>query len=409
MASCTGRQKTVLAFSGGMDSSISVGWIAERYDMDVVTLTLDLGGGPELDGIEERSRRAGAVQALIWDVRDEFVDDYVYPALRAGAIYEDHYVLSTALGRPLMAKKLIEAARRVGATVVAHGCTGKGNDQVRFDAAIKTLSGQEPLRIIAPAREWGMTRDEEKMAAEKLGLHTRKVGEDGRVYSIDRNLWGQAIEGEDLEDPWEAPPEDAFSWTKPVHQTPDEPADVVIGFEQGRPVSLDGVPMGGVQLIDRLNSLAGEHGVGRIDHLENRLVGIKSREVYETPAAIVLFAALQALETITLARDQQRLKKMLSQQYADLVYDGRWFTALREDLDAFVASATRYTTGEVRVRLHKGTASVTGRRSPYSLYSHGLATYGSGDEFDHLAATGFIDIYSLPARIQYREQLGRKR
>ncbi len=253
-----------------------------------------------------------------------------------------------------------------------------------------------------------MTRDDEKKAAEKLGLETRTVGADARVYSIDRNLWGQAIEGEDLEDPWDAPPEDAFSWTRPIDQTPDEPAEVVIGFDQGTPVSLDGERLGGVQLIERLNSLAGDHGVGRVDHLENRLVGIKSREVYEAPAATVLFSALNALETITLSRDQQRLKKYIAGQYADLVYDGRWFTAFRDDLDAYVSSASRFATGEVRVRLHKGSAVVTGRRSPYSLYSHGLATYGSEDRFDHLSAIGFIDIYSLPARTQFREQLDRE-
>ena len=401
------REKCVLAYSGGMDSTISAVWIQEQYDMDVVTLTVDLGAGPELDGVAERSKRAGAVETLIWDAREEFVNDYVFPALRAGAVYEDQYVLSTALGRPLMAKKLVEAARQIGAKAVAHGCTGKGNDQVRFDAAVRTLSGDDPLQLIAPAREWDMTRDDEKEAAEKLGLQTRKVGDDKRVYSIDRNLWGQAIEGEDLEDPWAAPPEDAFSWTKSIDQTPEEPRDVVIEFESGTPVAIDGNFGNGVGLIEELNVIAGEYGVGRIDHLENRLVGIKSREVYETPAAVVLHTALRALETITLARDQQRLKKQLAQQYADLVYDGRWFTALREDIDAFMLSACRFTTGEVRVRLHRGSAAATGRRSPYSLYSHGLATYGSDDEFDHLAAIGFIDIYSLPARTQYSEQLGR--
>ncbi len=399
------REKCVLAYSGGMDSTISVVWIQEQYDMDVVTLTVDLGAGPEIEGVKERAARAGAVESLIWDVRDEFVNDYVWRGLKAAALYEGTYALSTALGRPLMAKKLVEAARQTGATAVAHGCTGKGNDQVRFDAGVKTLSAHgDPLRIVAPAREWGMSRDEEKQYAAKAGLELREVGDDQRVYSIDRNLWGQAIEGEDLEDTWVTPPEDAYSWTRPVADTPDEPEEVEIGFEAGVPVSLNGKKMSGVALIDALNDIAGSHGVGRIDHLENRLVGIKSREVYETPAAVVLHAALRALETATLSREQQRLKSFIATEYADLVYDGRWFTGVREDMDALVDSSMRYTTGDVRVRLFKGTAVVTGRRSPYSLYDFGLATYSTDDEFDHLAATGFIDIYSLPARTQYKSQ-----
>ena len=403
------RQKCVLAYSGGMDSTISVVWIQEQYDMDVVTLTVDLGGGPELEGVEERARSAGAVQTLVWDVKDEFVNEYVFRGLKAGAMYEDVYPLSTALGRPLMAKKLVEAARETGAAAVAHGCTGKGNDQVRFDAGVKTLSAHgEPLRIIAPAREWGMTRDEEKAYAAKAGLELREVGDDQRVYSIDRNLWGQAIEGEDLEDTWVTPPEDAYSWTMPADLAPDQPEEVEISFEAGIPVTLDGEPMGGVDLIERLNAIAGSHGVGRVDHLENRLVGIKSREVYETPAAVVLNSALRALETSTLAREQQRIKSQLAQTYSDLVYDGRWFTQVRENLDAFVDSVLRYTTGDVRVRLHKGSAVVTGRRSPYSLYDFGLATYSTEDAFDHGAATGFIDIYSLPARTQHRSQTMRE-
>jgi argininosuccinate synthase len=320
-------------------------------------------------------------------------------------MYEGVYALSTALGRPLMAKKLVEAARQVGATAVAHGCTGKGNDQVRFDAGIKTLAAHgDPLKIIAPAREWGMSRDEEKLYAAKAGLDVREVGDDQRVYSIDRNLWGQAIEGEDLEDTWFAPPEDAYSWTKPATDTPDEAVEIEISFEQGVPVSLDGQKLDGVPLIEKLNDIAGEHGVGRIDHLENRLVGIKSREVYETPAAVVLHDALRALETACLARDQQRMRAYVAQQYADLVYDGRWFTGYREDLDAMIDSTMRYVTGDVRVKLYKGSVVVTGRRSEYSLYDFGLATYSKEDEFDHLAATGFIDIYSLPARIQHRTQ-----
>lgn len=373
--------------------------------MDVVTLTVDLGAGPEIVGVKERAATAGALDSLIWDVREEFINEYIWPGLKAGAMYEGVYALSTALGRPLMAKKLVEAARQVGATAVAHGCTGKGNDQVRFDAGIMTLAAHgDPLKIIAPAREWGMTRDEEKLYAQKAGLELREVGDDQRVYSIDRNLWGQAIEGEDLEDTWLAPPEDAFSWTKQISNTPDEPVEISIGFEKGIPVSLDGSAKSGVELIATLNDLAGEHGVGRIDHVENRLVGIKSREVYETPAAVVLYTALKALETTTMSREQQRVKENLSQLYSDMVYDGRWFTELRVNIDAFMDSAHEFSTGDVRVRLHKGSCIVVGRRSPFSLYDFDLATYSSEDAFDHAAATGFIDIYSLSARTQARKQ-----
>ncbi len=399
------REKCVLAYSGGMDSTISTVWIQENYNMDVVTLTVDLGAGPEIVGVKERAAQAGAIQSLVWDVRDEFVNEYVFPGLKAGAMYEGVYALSTALGRPLMAKKLVEAAREVGATAVAHGCTGKGNDQVRFDSGIMTLAAHgDPLKIVAPAREWGMTRDEEKMYAQKAGLELREVGNDQRVYSIDRNLWGQAIEGEDLEDTWQAPPEDAFSWVKQISDTPDEPIEVVVGFDRGVPVSLDGTMKSGVELIAILNDMAGEHGVGRIDHVENRLVGIKSREVYETPAAIVLHTALKALETSTMSREQQRVKDNLSAIYSDMVYDGRWFTELRRNIAAFMDSAHEYSTGEVRLRLHKGSCLVVGRRSPFSLYDFDLATYSTTDSFDHEAATGFIDIYSLSARTQSKKQ-----
>jgi argininosuccinate synthase len=388
-----------------MDSTISTVWIQENYDMDVVTLTVDLGAGPEIVGVKERAAQAGAIQSLVWDVRDEFVNEYVFPGLKAGAMYEGVYALSTALGRPLMAKKLVEAAREVGATAVAHGCTGKGNDQVRFDAGIMTLSAAgEPLKIVAPAREWGMTRDEEKLYAQKAGLELREVGSNKRVYSIDRNLWGQAIEGEDLEDTWIVPPEDAYSWTKPIEETPDEYVEVVVGFEKGIPVSIGGSLKSGVELIAILNDMAGEHGVGRIDHIENRLVGIKSREVYETPAAIVLHTALKALETSTMSREQQRVKANLSAIYSDMVYDGRWFTELRTNIAAFMDSAHEYSTGDVRLRLHKGSCIVVGRRSPFSLYDFDLATYSTTDSFDHEAATGFIDIYSLAARTQARKQ-----
>ena len=399
------RDKCVLAYSGGMDSTISIVWIKEQYDLDVVTLTVDLGGGPELEGVEDRAKSAGAIDSLVWDVRSEFVDDYVFKSLKAGALYEEVYPLSTALGRPLMAKKLVEAARKVGASSVAHGCTGKGNDQVLFDSGIMSLSTHgQPIKIIAPAREWGMSRDEEKLYAKKAGFELRSIGETQRVYSIDRNLWGQAIEGEDLEDTWVPPPEDAYSWTNPIGKTPDSHENIVIGFVSGTPVSLNGREISGLSLIEELNRVSGLHGIGRIDHLENRLVGIKSREVYENPGAVVLHKALKALETSCLSREQQRVKQNLSQVYSDLVYDGRWFTQLRSNIDTFMEDVSSYTTGEVKLRLFKTSAIVIGIKSDYSLYDFKLATYSSEDSFDHTAATGFIDIYSLPARIQAKKQ-----
>ena len=320
-------------------------------------------------------------------------------------MYEDVYALSTALARPLMSKKIVETARKYGAEYVSHGCTGKGNDQVRFDASIMTLSGDgESIKIIAPAREWGMTRDEEKEYAAKAGLELREVGDNNRVYSIDRNLWGLAIEGEDLEDTWVEPPEDAFSWTSNAEDAPDTPEVIEIGFDKGIPISLNGEKTDGVTLIEKLNITAGKHGIGRVDHLENRLVGIKSREVYETPAAIILYNAISALETATLSREQQRIKSNLSKIYSDLVYDGRWFTLLRENIESFMNSAQKFSSGDVKLKLYKGNVTVIGRKSKYSLYDYDMSTYSTTDSFNHQSAEGFIDIYSLPSRIQAKKQ-----
>ena len=399
------KGKCVLAYSGGMDSTISVVWIKEKYDLDVITLTVDLGAGPEIEGVKEKSKNAGAIDSVVLDVKEEFVNEYVFPALKAGGMYEDVYALSTALARPLMSKKLVEIARKYGAEYVSHGCTGKGNDQVRFDASIMTLSGDgDSIKIIAPAREWGMTRDEEKEYAAKAGLELREVGDNNRVYSIDRNLWGLAIEGEDLEDTWIEPPEDAFSWTSSVENAPDKPEILELGFDKGIPISLDGKKLDGVTLIENLNLIAGKHGIGRVDHLENRLVGIKSREVYETPAAIILYNAISALETATLSRDQQRIKSNLSKIYSDLVYDGRWFTLLRENIESFMNSVQKFSSGEVKLKLYKGNVTVIGRKSKFSLYDYDMSTYSTTDTFNHQSAEGFIDIYSLPARIQAKKQ-----
>ena len=386
--------KIVLAYSGGLDTSVAVRWLKEEYGSDIVTFTVDLGM-VDLDPIREKALQIGAIEALVADAKDEFYRDYISPALRAGAIYEEQYPLATALGRPLIARHLVQAARQEGATAVAHGCTGKGNDQVRLDVGVAALAPD--LRVIAPIRDWGMSREEEIEYARQRDI---PVPTGKGPYSTDENLWGRSIEAGDLEDPWTEPPEAAYEWTRPVSETPDGPAYVEIGFRDGLPVSVDGEDMQGVDLVWHLNRTAGEHGVGRIDHMENRLVGIKSREVYESPAAVTLHTAHKGLEAITLGKEQLRLKARIAQEYADIVYNGLWFTQHRRDLDAYVESTQRAVEGTVRVRLHKGTCTVVGRKSPNSLYNFGLATYDRADAFDHKSAEGFIAIYGLPVRNQ---------
>ena len=390
--------KIVLAYSGGLDTSVAIRWLQERYQTDVVTLTIDLGM-VDLEPIRERALQTGAVKALAVDGKSPFFSDFISPALQAGAVYEEQYPLATALGRPLIARYLIEAARQEGADAVAHGCTGKGNDQVRLDVSVAAL---EPgLKVIAPIREWGMSREEETEYAHK---HKIPVPSGKSPYSTDENLWGRSIEASDLEDPWLEPPEDAFAWTNPIAATPAEPAYVELRFERGLPAALDGEEMGGVDLVRHLNRLAGEHGVGRIDHIENRLVGIKSREVYEAPAAVVLHAAHKALEAMTLSKEQLRLKSRIAQEYAEVVYNGLWYTRHRRDLDAYVRSTQTHVSGTVRVRLHRGSCAMVGRESSHGLYSHELATYDRGDKFDHSSAEGFISVYGLPVRTQARVQ-----
>ena len=392
--------KIVLAYSGGLDTSVAIRWLQEQYGADIATLTMDLGGQVDLEAARQRALDIGAVRADVMDAREEFVRDYVWPALRAGAIYEGVYPLATALGRPLIAKHLVRIAQEEGASGIAHGCTGKGNDQVRFDVSAAALAPS--IKVVAPAREWGMSRDDEIAYAQErnipLDLNKRSS------YSVDENLWGRSIEAGDLEDPWVEPPEEAYAWTVSVAAAPDEPRSVEIRFEQGVPVAMDGEELGGVALIELLNEAAGAHGVGRIDHVENRLVGIKSREVYEAPAGIVLHLAHRALEQMCLSKEQSRFKERLAQEYADLVYNGLWFTAHRRDLDAYVLSTQRHVNGTVRVRLHKGSATVTGRESTEALYRHDLATYDAGDTFDHQASVGFISVFGLPVRTQARVQ-----
>jgi argininosuccinate synthase len=391
--------KVVLAYSGGLDTSVAIPWIMEKYKTDVVTLTVDLGGR-DISGVQERALKAGATQAVVVDARETFVKEYVFPALKAGAIYEGEYPLATALGRPLIAKLLVGVARDEGAYAIAHGCTGKGNDQVRFDIGTTALAPD--LKVIAPAREWNMSREDEVSYAHQHGIPL--VSTVASPYSTDENIWGRSIEAGDLEDPWREPPEEAYAWTVSVDNTPSQPHFVEIAFKEGIPTAVDGEPMDAVSLIQELNRLAGERGIGRIDHMENRLVGIKSREVYEAPAAVVLHKAHSALEAIALGKPQARLKNRIAQEYAELVYNGLWFTRHRQDLDAYVTSTQRFVTGSVRMKLHKGTATVVGRKSPNSLYEHGLATYSSADQFDHKASEGFISIFGLPVRTQARLQ-----
>jgi argininosuccinate synthase len=392
--------KVVLAYSGGVDTSVAIKWVPEHYHMDVITLTVDIGNVANLEAIRKKAEKLGAKKAVVIDAKDVFVKDYCWPALQADAVYEASYPLATALGRPLIAKLLAETALENKAAAVSHGCTGKGNDQVRFDVGINTLA--PGLKIIAPAREWGMTREETIQYAQKNKIPipvTKKS-----PYSIDENLWGRAIECGILEDPWNAPPEDAFLWTKSPENTPDEPTFVDIGFEQGIPVTLDGKKLDGVALISRLNKLAGNNGIGRIDHIENRLVGIKSREVYEAPAPVVLLQAHLALEEMTLTKPQSRFKQRVAVEYADLIYNGLWFSAMHQDLAAYVQSTQRFVTGIVRVKLFKGSSMVVGRKSPYSLYSFSLATYDKGDVFDQSHAVGFIQLWGLPSRTQAQLQ-----
>ena len=394
------KRKIVLAYSGGLDTSVAIRWLQERYEADIVTLTIDLGANPDLEDARERALAIGAIRADVVDLREEFVRDYVWPALQAGALYEGVYPLATALGRPLIAKHLVRIAQEEDAFAVAHGCTGKGNDQVRFDVSAAALAPD--IRVLAPAREWGMGRDQEIAYAQERAIPLKLATPS--AYSTDENLWGRSIEAGDLEDPWVEPPEEAYAWTTSVDNAPAEPLYVEVSFRQGIPVAIDGREMDGVKLVEHLHQVGGAHGVGRIDHVENRLVGIKSREVYEAPAAVVLTAAHQALESMVLTKDQARFKERMAIEYADLVYNGLWFSAHRLDLDAYVSSTQQFVTGKVRVRLHKGTATVVGRQSDAALYRHDLATYDEGDAFDHGASEGFISLYGLATRTQARIQ-----
>ncbi|MDN3017672.1 argininosuccinate synthase [Paenibacillus sp. BSR1-1] len=389
------KEKIVLAYSGGLDTSVSVKWIQEKYGYDVIALGLDVGEGKDLEAIKNKALNVGAIKAIMIDAKELLAKEYILPALKANCLYEGKYPLSSALSRPLISKLLVEVAEQEGAAAVAHGCTGKGNDQVRFEVSVQALNPS--LKVVAPVREWGMTRDEEIKYAQENGIPI-PVDLDN-PFSIDANIWGRACEAGVLEDPWAEAPEEAYDWTNPIELTPDQAEYVEIEFEQGVPVALNGEKLPLVQLIEALNTLGGKHGVGRIDHIENRLVGIKSREVYENPAALILINAHKELEFLTLTREVTQFKTQVEQQMAKIIYEGLWYSPIKPALDAFINETQKTVTGTIRVKLHKGSHTVVGRKSPYSLYNEELATYAKGDAFDHNAAVGFIKLWGLPTKV----------
>ncbi|ABB56041.1 argininosuccinate synthase [Synechococcus elongatus] len=392
-----GRAKrVVLAYSGGVDTSVCIPYLKQEWGVEeVITLAADLGQGDELGPIRQKALDSGAVESLVIDATAEFVRDYAFPAIQANSLYEGRYPLSTALARPLIAKLLVEAAAKYGADAVAHGCTGKGNDQVRFDVSIAALNPD--LKVLAPAREWGMSREETIAYGERFGIPAPV--KKSSPYSIDRNLLGRSIEAGPLEDPLHEPLEEVYALTKAIANTPDEPAYIELGFDQGLPVTLNGQALAPVALIQQLNAIAGEHGIGRIDMIENRLVGIKSREIYETPALLVLIQAHQDLESLVLTADVSQYKRGIENSWSNLVYNGLWYSPLKAALDAFIQQTQQRVTGTVRLRLFKGNATVVGRSSEQSLYSPDMATYGAEDRFDHKAAEGFIYVWGMPTRI----------
>jgi argininosuccinate synthase len=388
-------ERVVLAYSGGLDTSVAIGWIAEKTGAEVIALAIDVGqGGEDLAVIRDRALACGASAAEVVDARAEFAASYCLPALRSNALYMNRYPLVSALSRPLIVTHLARVARERGAGAVAHGCTGKGNDQVRFEVGMAALAPD--VAVLAPVRDSGMTRDKAIAFAEEKGLPINVTSRS--PYSIDQNLWGRSCETGHLEDIWEAPHADVWSYTQDPGQ-PREPDELVISFADGVPAAIDGRPLSPLELITELNARAGAQGVGRVDMVEDRLVGIKSREIYEAPAAITLLAAHSELESVCMELDLSRFKRQAEQRWTELVYDGLWFSPLRSALDVFMAEASRHITGDVRVRLHAGQAVVTGRRSPLSLYDHGLATYDTGDTFDQRLAKGFVELWGLPSKV----------
>jgi argininosuccinate synthase len=394
-------ERVVLAYSGGLDTSVGIGWLKDATGKEVVALAVDVGqGGEDMEDIRQRALDCGAVEAIVVDARDEFADDFLMPALKANALYQKRYPLVSALSRPVIAKHLAITAKRLGADSVAHGCTGKGNDQVRFESAVAALAPE--LTSIAPVRDLALTRDKAIVYAEEHNLPIRQSAKN--PYSIDKNVWGRAVETGFLEDPWNAPIEDLYEYT--MDPSVDKPADeVIITFDRGIPVAIDGETYSALTIIEKMNELAGKHGVGRIDVVEDRLVGIKSREVYEAPGAIALIEAHEALESLTLERDLNRYKRGVEAEWANLVYDGLWFSGLKRSLDVFIDDTQKYVSGDIRLKLQGGRATVTGQRSEQSLYDFSLATYDTGDTFDQSLSKGFIEIWSLPSKISARRDL----
>ncbi|MGI8504820.1 MAG: argininosuccinate synthase [Hassallia sp.] len=389
-------KKVVLAYSGGVDTSVCIPYLMHEWGVEeVITLAADLGQGDELEPVREKALKSGASQSLVADVKDIFVKDYAFGAIQANALYENRYPLGTALARPLIAKILVEAAEKYGADAIAHGCTGKGNDQVRFDVSCAALNPN--LKILAPAREWGMSREETIAYGERFGISSPVKKKS--PYSIDKNLLGRSIEAGVLEDPAVEPPEEIYQMTKAIADTPNEAEYIEIGFTQGIPTTLNGEAKNPVALIEQLNSLAGNHGIGRIDMIENRLVGIKSREIYESPAMLVLIQAHRDLESLTLTADITHYKRGIEETYTQMVYNGLWYSPLKAALDAFIQKTQEQVSGTVRVKLFKGNATIVGRTSENTLYTPDLATYGAEDQFDHKAAEGFIYVWGLPTRI----------
>lgn len=404
------KVKIAVAYSGGLDTSIMVKWLREKYDAEIITVTGDLGQRAELEGLEEKAKMTGAAKSYILDLRNEFLTEYVWTALKAGALYEGQYPMACAIGRPLLAKTLAEVALKEGADYVAHGCTGKGNDQVRFEVGIQTLA--PGMKIIAPLREWEFKSREEEIDYAVEHKIPVKVTKDS-PYSIDENIWGIAIECGVLEDPAAAPPEDAYQITTDPKNSPEQAESVTINFKKGVPVGLNGKECPPVDLVTELNKLGGKHGIGRMDMIENRVVGIKSREIYEAPGAVILNAAHSELEKMVLDKDTFRFKQDVSNKVANLIYDGLWFSPLFNALKAFVDSTQETVSGNVTVELYKGNIKILSRYSPYSLYSKDLATYTIEDKFDHTAAEGFLKIYGLPlktwAQVTKHAQEGEKK
>ncbi|MBQ6641367.1 MAG: argininosuccinate synthase [Saccharopolyspora sp.] len=395
-------ERVVLAYSGGLDTSVAIGWIAEETGTEVVAVAVDVGqGGEDLETVRKRALECGAVEAVVADARDEFADQYCLPALQANALYMDRYPLVSAVSRPLIVKHLTDAAKAHGATTVSHGCTGKGNDQVRFEVGIGALAPD--LKVIAPVRDFAWTREKAIAWAEDrdLPIDVSKKS----PYSIDQNVWGRAVETGFLEDIWNAPVEDVYSYTENP-ATPREADEVVITFDRGVPVAIDGQQVSVLQAIQQLNQRAGAQGIGRLDMVEDRLVGIKSREIYEAPGALALITAHQELEDVTLERDLARFKRTVAQRWGELVYDGLWFSPLKDSLDAFIADSQQHVSGDIRMSLHGGRAVVNGRRSEQSLYDFNLATYDEGDTFDQGLAKGFVQLWGLPSKIAAKRDQG---